>query len=85
MVSKGFYLSLNTININAYHKLPTFFRGTTRKVLFMLWQNVLRGDKVFFPTILFVLEEMEKGEIVLEFWAMQGEPKKLADDKFPHA
>ncbi len=40
----------------------------------------------FFPAILFVLEEMEKDEIEFKtFWAMQGEPRKLADDKFPHA
>ncbi len=47
-----------------------------------------RWQSIFFPAILFVLEEMEKDEIVLEFkmfWAMQGEPRKLADDKFPHA
>lgn len=49
MVSKGLYLTLNTININAYYKLPTFLHGTTRKVLFTSDKMYWEVTKSFFP------------------------------------
>lgn len=63
-MSKGPYLILNTININAYHKFSPFLCGTSMKVLFMYKK---KKKSLFFPTILCVLEEMGKDENVLEF------------------
>ncbi len=77
MVSKGLYLTLNTININAYHKLPTFLHGTTRKVLFTSDKIYWEVTKYFFPCYFICPGGNGEGwncVRVQMFWAMQGEP-----------